>query len=205
MKRRAYESDTRRAGAARTRRRILEAARSLLVRHGFDQVTVSQLASEAGVAPATVYSIFRSKSGVLKALIEETKYGDRYAALVQTALASDDPRERIRMAASIARLVFDSEKSVAGLIRGAAALSSELKAIEKSGEKQRFERQEPTVALLFAKRREARGLDFVRARDVFWALTGRDIYRMLVLERGWSSDEYETWLGDVLLRTLVQD
>jgi hypothetical protein len=125
--------------------------------------------------------------------------------LVQTALASDDPCERIRMAASIARLVFDSEKSVAGLIRGAAALSSELKAIEKSGEKQRFERQEPTVALLFAKRREARGLDFVRARDVFWALTGRDIYRMLVLERGWSSDEYETWLGDVLVRTLVQD
>jgi hypothetical protein len=37
-----------------------------------------------------------------------------------------------------------------------------------------------------------------------WTLTGRDIYCMLVLQRGWTSDEYESWLGDTLLATLIQ-
>jgi hypothetical protein len=33
--------------------------------------------------------------------------------------------------------------------------------------------------------------------------TGRDIYRMLVLERAWSSDEYEKWLARSLIHELT--
>jgi AcrR family transcriptional regulator len=205
MKRRAYDSRLRQAGAARTRRRILQAARKLFARQGFEKTTISRLASEAGVAGPTIYASFQSKGGVLKALIEDSLFGGRYEALVQQAMASNDPRERIRMAATIARTVFDSEKSQTGILRGAAALSRELKAIEKSRERQRFERQAPTIALLFEQRRFARGLDMGRARDVLWTLTSRDLYRMLVLERGWSSDDYEEWLADVLVRTLMRN
>jgi len=35
------------------------------------------------------------------------------------------------------------------------------------------------------------------------AYTGRDVYRMLVLERGWSSDEYESWLAATLIKALM--
>jgi hypothetical protein len=34
--------------------------------------------------------------------------------------------------------------------------------------------------------------------------TGRDVYRMLVLERGWSSDEYEGWLAETLIKALME-
>jgi hypothetical protein len=33
--------------------------------------------------------------------------------------------------------------------------------------------------------------------------TGRDIYRMFVLERGWSSDKYEEWLARTLIQALT--
>jgi hypothetical protein len=36
-----------------------------------------------------------------------------------------------------------------------------------------------------------------------WMCTDRDVYRMLVLERGWSSDQYETWLAETLIRALT--
>jgi hypothetical protein len=46
-------------------------------------------------------------------------------------------------------------------------------------------------------------LDHTTARDIFWMLTGRDIYRMLVRERGWSSKKYQEWLADTLVRSLL--
>ena len=46
-------------------------------------------------------------------------------------------------------------------------------------------------------------LEYRMARDIFWVLTGRDIYRMLVLERAWSSDEYENWLARILIKELI--
>jgi hypothetical protein len=33
--------------------------------------------------------------------------------------------------------------------------------------------------------------------------TGRDIYRTLVIEAGWTPDEYETWLSQTLVEALV--
>ena len=47
------------------------------------------------------------------------------------------------------------------------------------------------------------GLDHGTARDIFWMLTGRDVYRMLVCERGWSSQKYQDWLADTLVRSLL--
>jgi hypothetical protein len=42
-----------------------------------------------------------------------------------------------------------------------------------------------------------------RVRDILWMYTGRDVYRMLV-ERGWSSEEYGKWLVDTLIRALTK-
>jgi hypothetical protein len=47
------------------------------------------------------------------------------------------------------------------------------------------------------------GLDEKEARDIFWTLTARDIYRMLVIERKWSSERYEKWLSEAIVSALV--
>jgi hypothetical protein len=35
------------------------------------------------------------------------------------------------------------------------------------------------------------GLSHKTARDIFWMLTGGDVYRMLVRERGWAPQKYQ--------------
>jgi hypothetical protein len=42
-----------------------------------------------------------------------------------------------------------------------------------------------------------------RAREILWAMTSRDLYRMLVRERGWPSQEFEDWLGGTLVDVLL--
>jgi hypothetical protein len=35
-----------------------------------------------------------------------------------------------------------------------------------------------------------------------WMYTNREIYRMLVIESGWSSERFESWLADTLVDSL---
>jgi len=57
--------------AEATRERILQAARDLFGRHWYVDVTLEQLAREAGVTVQTVIRRFGSKDGVVDAAIEE--------------------------------------------------------------------------------------------------------------------------------------
>ena len=47
------------------------------------------------------------------------------------------------------------------------------------------------------------GLSHRTARDIFWMLTGGDVYRMLVRERRWSPHKYQHWLADALVELLL--
>lgn len=60
-----------RADAARNRRAILAATEDLLRRHDPGQVTVEQVAAAAGVSKATVFHRFASRTGLMRALMEE--------------------------------------------------------------------------------------------------------------------------------------
>jgi TetR/AcrR family transcriptional repressor of nem operon len=54
---------------ARTRARIVEAARVLFNRHGFDDVTIDMVMSEAGLTRGGFYSYFRSKEALYAAAV----------------------------------------------------------------------------------------------------------------------------------------
>lgn len=62
---------TERADAARNRRAILLAAERLLSGSGPREVSVEQVAREAGVGKGTVFHRFGSRAGLMRALVEE--------------------------------------------------------------------------------------------------------------------------------------
>jgi hypothetical protein len=39
--------------------------------------------------------------------------------------------------------------------------------------------------------------------DIIWTMNSSEYYAMLVLERGWSPERYETWLLDAWTRLLL--
>ena len=75
--------------------------------------------------------------------------------------------------------------------------------LEQQRESLRYERQERMIISLREAGRLQPKLDYATARDIFWMLTGRDLYRMLVHERGWSSQKYQDWLADTLVHSLL--
>jgi len=49
------------------------------------------------------------------------------------------------------------------------------------------------------------GLDVAKATAILWTINSDDTYQRLVVERGWSLDEYEGWLAACLKRELLGD
>jgi AcrR family transcriptional regulator len=62
---------TRVQSKALTRRRLLDAARTVFLRDGFHGTTVDQIAAEAGFTKGAVYSAFAGKADLFLALYEE--------------------------------------------------------------------------------------------------------------------------------------
>jgi AcrR family transcriptional regulator len=201
--RRRYDTSLRAERALGTRERILDTAKELFTARGVDKVTISEIASAAAVSAPTVYALFQSKTGILKAVVERSFFNPRYSEIAQQAEKARDPEEILRITASISRVILDTERNEIGLMRGVSVLSPELRSIEAELEAVRFTIQEERAKRLVKLVPAARRLGLGRVRDILWMYTGRDVYRMLVLERGWSSDEYENWLAETLIRTLA--
>lgn len=200
---RTYRSDLRQRQADETRRKIADTARRLFVSVGFDGTTIDAIAREAGVAAQTVYSTFGSKRGILVELMERSILGPGTEEAIRQVMAAPDPVARLRLIPRVARQVYDARRAELELLQGAGVIAPELAALARELECQRFEAQHQHITMLAEAGRLRAGLDVPAARDILWALTAWELYRSLVQERGWSSDQYETWLGDLLVTALV--
>src|SRR6266481_123290 len=203
IKKRPYKSLVRQRQAGDTRRRIVEATRQFLQSEGYAGMTVEAIAQRAEVSAQSVYALFKSKTGILIELLDQSTFGADYEDAVRQALSASDPETRLRLAARIARQIHDAQSATFDLLRGAGVVAPELAKLERQRERLRYERQERMIISLRDAGRLRPELDHTTARDIFWMLTGRDAYRMLVRERGWSSQKYEDWLADSLVHSLL--
>ncbi len=205
LKKRVYNSETRDAQAAQTRSCILTAAKKLFQRQGFDRATIGELAKAAEVSMPTIYALFKSKRGVLQSLIDDAFPQNQFAALVDGSMHEKSPKKRLMLTAKLARQIYDAERGLMDILRGASVVAPEFKDLEQEREKRRYDRQGEYVKLLMNDKCLAKGLTLPKARDILWTLTGRDLYRMFVIERKWTSDEYEEWLSQLLIQSLLED
>ncbi|MBS0656606.1 MAG: TetR/AcrR family transcriptional regulator [Verrucomicrobia bacterium] len=203
-KKRPYNAAGRHARAAETRNRILESAKRLFATEGFECVTIERLAQAAEVSMPTIYGLFQSKRGLLHVILDEALPADQFEALVREAKQEQSPQAHLAISAKIARHIYDAERTQMDLFRSASVLAPEFKELEQERERRRFERQVDTINMIAAQHALKPELQIPKARDILWALTGRDLYRLLVIEQGWTSDEYEEWLSHLLVKTLIR-
>jgi AcrR family transcriptional regulator len=202
-KKRVYDSEGRQKRAAATRQTVLDAAKQLFQKDGFEGVTIEKIALAAKVSIPTVYALFQSKRGILRALMDEVMPMDQFESLVTATKQEKVPQERLKISAKIVRQMYDAERAQMGLFRGAGLLSPEFKELEQEREERRYRRQEETIKTMVKEKALAKGLGIKEARDMLWAFTGRDLYRLFVIEREWTSDAYEAWLAQLLIKTLI--
>lgn len=96
---------------AEARTRILQAARVVFGRSGFEAASIEQIAEEARVAPATVYRHFQDKDGLVTAFLEVTSPRSQVRAIVEHR-TGDLRRDLEQVAAAMLTHVRKDEASV---------------------------------------------------------------------------------------------
>src|SRR3990167_168487 len=183
MPKRTYNVNKRQAKAQETKSRILDSAKELFGSKGFEKSTIDDIAIRAEVSAPTIYALFQSKSGVLRAMIDSALPPKHYELIIQKLEMEKSVPKRLELAAKLSRQLYDAEKAQLGLFQDVSILNPELKKAEIEREQRRYKRQKESFEK-FKDKTLLGNLNTSKARDVLWAFTGRDIYRMLVIERG---------------------
>lgn len=84
------------ADAARTARRVLDAATVLFAERGFAVVSVDDVARSAGVTRGAVYHHYRNKKGLFTAVAAELQSEIADAVVAAAGAAGSDPGDRLR-------------------------------------------------------------------------------------------------------------
>ncbi len=203
-KKRRYSLEARAQSADETRQRILAAARSLFGRRGIDKVTIAEIGKNAKVAASTIYAIYKSKDGILRALMEQSLFGSQFQEAQRQLDGVRDPVALIARTAEVARAIYESESNDLGLLRHASGFSPALRQMEQEFEQKRYEMQERRVKLLFRAGKVRDDLKIEQARRILWMYTSRDVYRMLVQDGGWAPTRYQEWLSRTIVEALVK-
>jgi AcrR family transcriptional regulator len=202
VKPRPYNSPTRRSQLTATKAAIVDAARDLMGRQGYEATTMDQIAARAGVAVQTVYKHFGSKPAIVRAQVERTRQDPRISEQRRQLLEADDPREQVRLLAQRARIYAEMGFHTAAILAARAEhpeLAGTLRRLVASVRRSHLE----YVSSIARKRALRRGVSLERAADYVALLTAPDRVWMMRRDKGWSFDQCESWLADVLTRLLL--
>lgn len=190
---RPYNSPVRSRQAHETRQAIIAAARDLFAQSGYQATTIESVAAAAEVSVPTVYATFRTKQGILAALVDGAVADPAIRLLADAAERELDPVRRLRKAARVMRLALQSEAQLLEILWQAGAGNPELLGAWRQMHNNRHRRLSEVFAPLL---RGGRGKRFV---DVAWAFGSPEIHRLLVSERRWTPEQFEEWLAESLV------
>ena len=206
---RTHDFPRRRQHAQATRVRILDAARALFLELGYVGTTINTIAERADVAPETVYSTFGNKRSLLSQLVDISIAGDVAAppileqGWVRELREELDVRRRLRMLARRGRLILERRAALDEVVRGAASADPGIAALRERGKDERFAGQRELLRIVAGDPGLGEGIDLEGAADILYALGSPEIYRLLVVDRGWSGDRFEAWYGATLESLLL--
>ena len=199
----------RRQRARATRRRVLDAARELFVERGYVQTTIAAIAQCADVAPETVYATFGSKRALLSELVDVAISGDPGdPPLLEQDWVRDlrdepDAHRRVRTLAGRGRAILERRAAIDEVVRGAAAADPEIAELWRRGRVQRFAGQRALAAIVIGGAVAPDDAEVDRPADVLYAIGSPEVYRLLVMDRGWTPGQFERWYAETLERLLL--
>jgi len=207
--RRRYDSPRRRAQARATRQAVLEAARELFIERGYVATTIDAIAARASVAPETVYGTFGSKRRLLSELVDIAIAGAEQPPILDQAWVTElrdepDARRRVAILARNGRAILERRAAIDAVVSGAAAADPDIAKLAAHGRRERYLGQRRLLQIVVGGASLRAGLNPGTAADVLYAIGSPETYRLLVVDRGWSSARFERWYGETLARLLLE-
>jgi len=207
---RTYDGSRRRQRAEQTRERILEAARGRFAERGYAETTIEMIAAAADVALPTVYAVFRSKRGVLAALMQRLVSGEEGGPPLletrgaQAVHAETDPRRTLER--FVDHLIGVQERVIPTYEVMKSAARSEPEVAELLGRMQeyRFSNITSLAARLAELGALRKALSVDDASRTIWAIASPELRQMLHTFARWPPDRYRAWLLDTLVSALLE-
>jgi AcrR family transcriptional regulator len=201
-----------RTGQARTRlarRAVIDAARDLFLERGYAATTVEALSERSDVPPATIYRLFASKLGILKALLDVSIAGDDQGLTLQgrpevtAVFAEPDPRRLLAGFAGISVAINTRSAEVYRILVSASGSDPAAAELLTNYTRLRDQGQQLIAAALAGMHALQPGMRHSDAADVIHALMSPELYRLLVIDRDWPPRRYEQWLTSTLIERLL--
>lgn len=199
--RRRYRSPVRETAALRTRRAVVTAAASLFGERGYAASSLREVADAAGVARPTVAAAFGSKPALLRQVVDEALAGDDeplpvaerpwFAPVWQAA----EPSAVLEAYAGVCTLIGRRAARIFEVVHQAAADSHEIDHLWTTLVHNR--RLGAQMVLRRARETGPLRADLAEdhAVDALWVLNEPALYGSLVRDRGWSEDQFRSWLA----------
>lgn len=204
--RNSYNSPIRQEQAQLTRRRVVDAARSLFLRNGYARTRLREVAEEADVSEQTIYAVYKNKRGVLLAIIDDM---DMQAGVEQAArdlaAAEGDAQRQLSIFVAFDRRLFERERHHLAILRDAGSSDPELAGAYHGG-RERARR----IHLQLIQQWEQDGalrqvLTADEAADIYHAVSSVEAFDYLVDHRHWSPEHWEEQTFRILANTLLRD
>ncbi len=189
--------------AEATKREVARVARALFAERGYVSTTISAISAEAEIPVQTIYSAFGTKSKIL------TKISELWMSETQTASRADaylhepDPARQLTMLAELNRHQMQVGSDIVAIYQQAAATDPQMAEQMRNALAAREREIRKLMEALAPRLRPDLTVD--SALDVTLALTLSELFDLLVVERGWSHDRYESWLATSLISQLLGD
>jgi AcrR family transcriptional regulator len=196
---RNYDNSRRLAQVRATRLRVIEAAKRLFIESGYPATTIEAVADAADVSLPTLYRLFGSKRALLAAVLdasfggddEPIAFADRPA--VRAARAEADPVKMVEAFGRILTDLMERTSAILHVLATAAQVDPEAADLLAEIRRQRHTGQSRIVAALAERDALDPDLDPAQAADMVYAYMSPDVHRILTIERGWTSQDYELW------------
>jgi len=199
-------------GQARTRlarRAVVDAARALFLERGYAATTMEAISEHADVPAATVYRLFSSKLGILRALLDTSIAGDDQPVTVQgrpdvaSLFREPDPSKLLAGFAGVTTAINQRTNDVYRVLVSAAGSDPAAAELLSDVQRQRDEGQGRIARSLARTHTLKPGLRERDAADLIHALMSPEFYRLLVGDRGWTAERYQQWLATTLTQQLI--
>ena len=191
------------AQAQETRRLILDAALDLFTRQGYGATSVNDIAAEAGVAVPTVYTSVGTKPELLRLLLDRVEQQTGMSDHVARVLSAEDPRATLVAQVALTRALVEHAGQIIVALRSAAGVEPGLATAYAEGMERHRTGARKTVQRIAESGALRPGVDADRAAAILATLTRPINWESLTGDFGWSFDDAEAWLNDVLVRELL--
>lgn len=197
--------DPRNARSRRTRAALLAATRAMLEEQGAESLTMAAVAERAGVSRRAVYLHFASRTELLTELFGYVSEREGLAASLQPVWQAPDAGAALDQWARHLARFHPRVLAVAHAIQQVrrvdpdAAQHWQLVMADQQACCHRL------AAWLSREQRLAPPWTVQTATDMLWALMSYDLLEELLVDRGWSTRRYRTYLTTLLRSTFLRD